>query len=228
MAKILLVEDDEILADQIVNWLEGTEHHNVELCSDGQEGAEKLAYHKYDVAVLDWGLPTLSGIQILRKFRASGGTMPVLLLTGKGKINEKEEGLEAGADDYLTKPFEIRELSARIKALLRRPQAFVGTKMEVNGLTIDTTEHRIFCGSKEVNLQPKEFDLLEFLVRHKGRVVKTQALLEHVWSSDSFVTSETIYTYVRALRKKIDEAGGDSSILQTIRGVGYSVREPDK
>lgn len=228
MAKILLVEDDDILADQIVNWLEEHEHHNVELCADGMEGAEKLEYHKYDVAVLDWGLPSLSGIQIIRQFRAAGGGTPILILTGKDKIHEKEEGLEAGADDYLTKPFEIRELSVRIKALLRRPQAFVGTKMEAGSLAIDTTEHRVFCGSREVRLQPKEFDLIEFLVRHKGRVVKTQALLEHVWSSDSFVTSETIYTYVRALRKKVEEAGGDSSIIQTVRGVGYSVREPDK
>jgi len=223
MAKILLVEDDDILGDQITNWLEN-EHHNVEFCSDGLEGAEKLEYHKYDVVVIDWGLPNLSGIEIIRKFRAAGGLTPVLILTGKGQVHEKEEGLEAGADDYVTKPFEIRELSARIKALLRRPQNFVGTRMEAPGLIIDTNEHRAYCGSCEVSLQPKEFDLLEFLVRHKGRVVKTQALLEHVWSSDSFVTSETIYTYVRALRKKIDEAGGNSNIIQTVRGVGYSVR----
>lgn len=225
MAKILIIEDDVILSDQLVNWLDA-EHYNCEQSEDGLEGLEKLTYHRYDVIVIDWDLPRLSGVEIVRKFRAAGGATPILILTGKGRVQDKEEGLNAGADDYLTKPFELRELSARLKALLRRPAGFAGTTLEGGGLTADTTQRRVFCNGTEISLQAKEFDLLEFLLRHQGKVLKTQELLEHVWSSDSFVTSETLYTYIRALRKKIEDAGGQN-VIHTVRAVGYILRQPD-
>jgi DNA-binding response OmpR family regulator len=221
MAKILLVEDDADLGDRIVQWLK-LQHHTVELIADGLQASDYLAQLKYDLIVLDWGLPNRNGIEVLREFRNEGGTTPVLLLTGRGKISEKEQGLDAGADDYLTKPFDVIELSARIRALLRRVPQFTTDSIVIGPVELNVGAHTISANGKEIQFAPKEFALLEFFMKHAGQVVSTEALLERVWSSESTASSETIYTCVRAVRKKLKEAGADD-FIRTVHGVGYKV-----
>lgn len=221
MAKILLVEDDVDLGDRIVQWLKH-EHHTVDLIADGQQASDYLAQLKYDLIVLDWGLPNRNGVDVLKEFRNSGGVTPVLLLTGKGKISEKEEGLDAGADDYLTKPFDIKELSARIRALLRRVPQFTTNSIVVGPVELNVGGHTISVNGKEVQFAPREFAMLEFFMKHVGQVVSTETLLERVWSSESTASSETIYTCVRAVRKKLKEAGADN-FIRTVHGIGYKV-----
>jgi DNA-binding response OmpR family regulator len=221
MAKILLVEDDVDLGDRIVQWLKH-EHHVVELIADGQQASDYLAQLKYDLVVLDWGLPSRNGVEVLRDFRNAGGVTPVLMLTGRGKIAEKEEGLDAGADDYLTKPFDIKELSARVRALLRRVPQFTTNSIIVGPVELNVGGHTISVCGKEVQFAPREFAMLEFFMKHVNQVVSTETLLERVWSSESTASSETIYTCVRAVRKKLKEAGADN-FIRTVHGIGYKV-----
>lgn len=221
MAKILLVEDDLDLGERISQWLK-SQHHTVELIDDGQKACDYLAQLKYDCVVLDWGLPSRTGIEVLREFRNAGGITPVLLLTGKGAISEKEQGLDAGADDYLTKPFDIKELSARVRALLRRVPQFTTDSITVGVVELNVGAHKISVCGKETAFAPREFAMLEFLMKHANQVVTTETLLERVWSSDSTASSETIYTCVRAVRKKLKEAGADN-FIRTVHGIGYKI-----
>lgn len=218
MAKLLFVEDDESLAARVKQWLE-FEEHMVEHTANGNEALEKLEYFKYELVILDLGLPGMSGIEVLKKFRAKGGNTPVLILTGQNEIEQKTEGLDAGGDDYLTKPFHVKELSARVRALLRRPPEFAGAVLTAGPLVLDTASRRVTVNGSEVVLQPKEFALVEFLIRHANRVVSPDSLLQHVWSSDSEASSETIYTHIKKIRKKL----GDNSIIRTVHGVGYTI-----
>lgn len=219
MAKILVVEDDAELSFTIENWLT-LEDHVVETVSDGSEAVDRLKYYKYDLLVLDWGLPGLSGLEILNRYRSVGGAIPVLMLTGKDAIQDKEAGLDAGADDYLTKPFHVKELSARIRALLRRPQTIPANLIKAGELTIDPRAHQVFKGDDEVHLHPKEFAILEFLVRHPGQVFSPEALMDHVWSSYSDASPTNIRAYIAKLRSKID-TDGKPSLISTVHGVGY-------
>lgn len=221
MAKILLVEDDIDLGERIVQWLKH-EHHTVEMISDGAQASDYLAQLKYDLVILDWGLPNKNGIDVLKDFRNAGGATPVLLLTGKGAIAEKEQGLDSGADDYLTKPFDIKEMSARIRALLRRVPQFTTNSIVVGPVELNVGAHSISVCGKEVQFAPREFAMLEFFMKHAGQVVSTETLLERVWSSESTASSETIYTCVRAVRKKLKEAGADD-FIRTVHGIGYKV-----
>ncbi|HEY9754909.1 MAG TPA: response regulator transcription factor [Oculatellaceae cyanobacterium] len=222
MAKILLVEDDLDLAQMVVEWLT-FEHHSVELIGDGREGLERLRLCQYDVIVLDWGLPQLSGPEICKGYRAEGGSTPIIMLTGKGSVSEKETGLDAGADDYLTKPFHMKELSARIRALLRRVSNTTSNVLVVGDLTVDPAKYKVTKSGVEIQLLPREFALLEFLMRHPDEVFSGDALLQRVWHSESEATSEAIRTCVKRLRQKIDK-DDDSSIIQTIPRVGYKLR----
>ncbi len=221
VAKILLVEDDIDLGERIVQWLKH-DHHTVEMISDGRQASDYLAQLKYDLIVLDWGLPNKDGIDVLSDFRNSGGSTPVLLLTGKGAISEKERGLDAGADDYLTKPFDIKELSARIRALLRRVPQFTTDSIAIGPVELNVGAHTISVSGKEIQFAPREFAMLEFFMKRPGQVVSTETLLERVWSSESTASSETIYTCVRAVRKKLKEAGADD-FIRTVHGIGYKI-----
>ncbi len=222
VAKILFAEDDLDLAGRIEQWLTH-EHHAVEIVYDGLKALENLEYFKYELAILDWGLPNMTGIDICKKYRAAGGTTPILMLTGRDQIEEKETGFDAGADDYLTKPFHMKELSARIRALLRRPTGFTGTELKVKGIELNPTSHRVTLNGTELQLAPKEFALLEFLMRHASKVVSSDQLLEHVWSSESDATSETIYTYIKTLRKKLSPGSTKDSPIRTVHGLGYTI-----
>lgn len=201
------------------------EHHVVELVENGEEATDRLKFYKYDVVILDWMLPGISGLEVCKRYRATGGTTPILLLTAKKHVDEKEQGLDAGADDYLTKPFEMKELSARIRALLRRPSVMTGSILQVGNLSLEPTTFKVTRNGEEVSLLPKEFALLEFMMRHPNQVFSAEALLDRVWSSDSDASPETIRTYIKRLRKKID-LQGQQSILSTVHGVGYKLDSP--
>lgn len=221
MAKILLVEDDAGLCRMINDWLT-LEHHNLEISTDGKDGLEKMRFYQYDLAIFDWSLPQMSGIEILHEIRKLGLSTPVIMLTGRNTIVDKEEGLDAGADDYLTKPFHMKELSARIRALLRRPRAMVGEVFQCGDLVVDRGTYKVTKAGTELKLLPSEYALLEFLLRHPNQVFTQEALLDRVWSSESDATSNALTTCVKRLRKKIDSENQES-IIKTVYGVGYKL-----
>ena len=224
MPKILLVEDDKDLALLVSQWLQ-SENYSLDIANDGMEGYEFLRQGHYDVAILDWDLPRMSGVEIVLKYRAAKGITPILMLTGKGAISEKEEGLDAGADDYLPKPFHMRELSARLRALTRRPTTTVSKILTVGNLELDIVKHRLSRDGVDVHLLPKDFALLEFLMRHPDEVFSSEALLQRVWNMDSETTSDAVRTSVKRLRKKLDESENEEeSIIENVRRIGYRLR----
>lgn len=219
MAKILLVEDDKHLLENLATMLQ-EQGYTVEGSANGNEAREKLDYFKYDLVILDWNLPGKDGVTILDEFRNAGGQTPVLMLTGRGETEQKTEGLDKGADDYLVKPFQALELLARVRALLRRPISFTGCVLKVGNVTLHVDERRVCRDGTDVELLPLEYKVLEFLMRHESQTFSAQALLERVWRSDSDAGEDAVRTLVKTLRRKI--AGGDgSSIIRTVYGVGY-------
>jgi DNA-binding response OmpR family regulator len=219
MPKLLLVEDDLDLCSRMVEWL-SFEQHTVEVVHDGQEASDRLKLYQYELVILDWQLPKLSGVELCKRFRSSGGKTPILMLTGRTTVDDKEEGLDSGADDYLTKPFHMKELSARIRALMRRPAALSSNILKVGDYTLDTVTKRLTCDGREIDLSPKEYALMEFFMRHPDVVFSQDALLERVWSSESDASIFSVYTAVKTLRKKICP-DGVNSILVTVHGMGY-------
>lgn len=224
MAKILLVEDEPDFSELISGWLKN-DHYLIESVENGEDAMDRLRFYKYDLVILDWMLPGISGVDVCKRYRSSGGTTPILMLTAKRHVDEKEAGLDAGADDYLTKPFELKELSARIRALLRRPSAFSGNVLKVGNLVLESNSFKVTRDGEDVQLLPKEFALLEFLMRHPNQVFSAEAILDRVWSSDSEASPETIRTYIKRLRKKLD-VEGTPSLLSTVHGVGYKLEAP--
>lgn len=221
MAKILLVEDDLELAKNVCSWLE-FDHHSVEHCTSGAEGLDRLKFFQFDLVVLDWELPEISGIEILKEFRRSGGKTPVLMLTGKDGVADIEAGLNTGADDYLTKPFNSRILSARIKALVRRTSAVYDEVLRAGAIELDAGKHKVTRDGQEINLQPKEFALLEFLMRNPDDVFSAETLLNRIWESDSEASPDTVRVCITRLRNKIDK-DGDASVIRTVHRLGYQI-----
>lgn len=219
MAKILIIDDDKPLCVSIQDWLEN-KHHSVELAHDGFGGMELLEYSHYDLVILDINMPGLSGFEICRKFRAAGGKSLILMLTGQGKISDKEIGFGVGADDYLTKPFHMEELVLRVHALLRRSSALPDNILRAGDLSLDTATFSVWRGEERIQLSKMEFSLLEFFMRHPKQVFSPEALLSRVWSSDSETSTQTIRTSLKRLRAKID-VEGKRSIIQNIHGIGY-------
>jgi DNA-binding response OmpR family regulator len=225
MAKILFIEDDPDLCLKVRNWLT-RERHSVETVSNGREGLGLLRFYKYELVILDWNLPDLTGLEICKEYRSLGGRTPILMLTGKSEIKDKTSGLDAGADDYLTKPFHFEELSSRIKALLRRPAGLVDEVIKVGNLTLEPGSGSVENNGAPVALLPKEFALLQFLMRHPNQIFSAEALLERIWASDSDSSANTVRTYMYTLRKKICPKGA-AQIIQTVHGVGYKLEVPD-
>ena len=221
MAKILLVEDELDLSGAVTQWL-ADEYHLVEHVSNGNEALEKLAAVSYDLILLDWMLPGLSGIDVCKAYRKQGGIAPVIMLTAKKSLLSKEVGLDSGADDYLTKPFHLRELSARIRALLRRPQTLPVSLLRAGNLTLDRANLAVRKDNKPVHLSPKEFALLELLMRHEGKALSAEFLLEQVWGTETDVVAETLRSNIKTLRKKIDDHGQES-LIHTVHGIGYKI-----
>jgi len=219
MAKILIIEDDRLLLDIMCEWL-GDEHYQIESTDNGRVGLEMLLAYQFDLVLLDWELPELSGIEILKSFRDSGKMTPVIMLTRRSTVDEKASGLDLGCDDYLPKPFEMKELTARIRAVLRRPQHMQEQVLKAQDLELDLTKRNLKKNGKEVNLLPKEFALLELFMRHPNQVFNTATLIDRLWKSNSEVTDEAVSATVWRLRKKIDEKGQES-MIRTVYGVGF-------
>ncbi|MFM7084346.1 MAG: winged helix-turn-helix domain-containing protein [Hyphomicrobium sp.] len=222
--KLLLIEDDPTTASYIVRGLE-EEGHTVDHLLDGQEGLSQAMTQDYDVIIIDRMLPGTDGLTIVKTLRRSERKVPVLFLTSLGGINDRVEGLEAGGDDYLCKPFAFSELLARIHALSRRPSIkSEETLLKVGDLQIDLISRRVMRGEKEIELQPREFRLLEVLMRNKGRVVTKTMLLERVWSFHFDPRTSVVETHISRLRSKIDRPF-QVELIHTVRGSGYSVYE---
>ena len=220
--KILLIEDDPQVAAYVANGLR--EHgHVVEHSANGRDGLVLASSGGYDVMVVDRMLPGLDGVAIVRTIRAAGARAPVLLLTTLGGVNDRVEGLEAGADDYLTKPFAFAELLARLNALARRPPLTDETTvLRVGDLELDRLRRMVTRGGKRIELQPQEFRLLEYLMRHAGQVVTRTMLLENVWEFHFDPQSSVVETHISRLRAKVDREFG-AELIHTVRGAGYSL-----
>jgi DNA-binding response OmpR family regulator len=216
--RILVVEDDQKVASFIERGL-GQEGYSVDVLHDGREAAEQIAVVDYDAIVLDLMLPGRSGVQVLRDLRARKPALPVLILTAKDSIEERVAGLDSGADDYMGKPFALAELSARLRALLRRgtPRE---TRLRLADLEMDTIRRTVLRGGRAIDLTPKEYALLEFLMRHSDRPVTRSLIIEHVWDIHFDSVSNVVEVHINALRNKIDR-GFTPALIHTVRGVGY-------
>lgn len=225
--RILIVEDEESLALKIKNVLESDEYQ-VDVAFDGEEGMELALIEEYDLVILDILLPGLNGIQILKEVRRSGSTVPVLLLTAKDRVEDKVGGLDAGADDYLTKPFAIPELLARVRSLLRRTSEAKSAEITTEDLRVDTSTHEVWRDDESVNLTPKEYAILEFLLYNKNRVLSRLSIAEHVWGDnfDLFSMTNFVDVHIKNLRKKIDDKK-QKKLIQTVRGVGYIIKDDE-
>lgn len=223
MPRILIVEDDADTAEEISEVL-SLEKFETEITADGTTAIQMLEMSRFDLIVLDWGLRGQSGLEVIESFRKAGGSTPILMLTGRNKIEDKEQGFDAGADDYLTKPFHIKELRARVKALLRRGRELPDEKIKHKHIVFDVAAMRVFNGEMEVELMAREYALLELLLRNKDRVFTLDMLVSSVWSSDENVTYDAVRQCVARVRKKIDR-DGEPSIITTLPGRGYKIEK---
>jgi DNA-binding response OmpR family regulator len=220
--RILLVEDEPTAARFIAKGLrEAT--YAVDVTADGASAAEQCQQYDYDAIVLDVMLPGRDGLSVCRELRASGSDVPVLMLTARDAVEARVQGLDAGADDYLTKPFDFRELLARLRALTRRERRpLAPERIEVAGITIDVPGHRVFRGGREISLTSREYALFEYLARRAGEVVGRADIAEHVWDEHYDAFSNVVDVYVQRLRRKLDQPGAPS-IIRTRRGQGYQL-----
>jgi DNA-binding response OmpR family regulator len=219
MTRILVVEDEEQLSVLVSDWLK-EEHYVVEAVLDGDEALKRLSSDTFDLIVMDIMLPGVDGIEVCRQYRQTGGAAPILMLSARHALECKETSLDSGADDYLTKPFKLRELSARIRALLRRPVAVLPSILVVVDLRLDTKTRKVFRGDREIKLVPREFNILEIMMKNAGVLVTSEMLIRGVWGVKSGTSPDTIRSYVRLLRQKIDRPGR-VSLIQNVHGLGY-------
>jgi DNA-binding response OmpR family regulator len=223
--RILIVEDEESLALRIKSVLESEKYHP-EVAFDGRNGLEQALTEEYDLIILDILLPRLNGLQVLKEIRREKLSVPVLLLTAKNRVEDKVSGLDAGADDYLTKPFAIPELLARVRTLLRRPTDVKSSVLKIGDLEVDTSTHEVFRKGKAVTLTTKEYSILEFLLYNKNRVLSRLSIAEHVWGDnfDLFTMTNFVDVHIKNLRKKLSD-DDEKKLIQTVRGVGYMIKE---
>ena len=218
---VLLVEDEQKIAYAIKRGLE-QEHYAVDVAYDGKEGLSLALSHNYDLILLDRMLPGgLDGSDICRKVRAKGIRTPILLLTARDGLHDKVSGLDSGADDYLVKPFAFEELLARLRSLLRRPEPLQSNVLLVENLSLDTSTYEVKRAGKIISVTSKEYSLLEYLMRHPGRIISKEAIISHVWDYDADILPNTVEVYVGYLRNKIDKPFALPPLLQTVRGFGY-------
>ena len=222
VVRILLAEDDPRMLRLLARGF-GEEGHVVEMAADGTKALETATSTEFDVIVLDVMLPDLDGISVVRQMRARGNRTPVLMLTARDANADVVQGLNAGADDYLTKPFAFDVLLARINALARRGPSVQDSPLRVADLSLDATAHTASRNGTTLPLTRTEFSLLEYLMRRSGRVVTRRALIEGVWGTTRDVENNTLDAFVKLLRQKLDSGGG-ASLIQTVRGVGYTIR----
>jgi DNA-binding response OmpR family regulator len=223
--KLLLVDDEPDLLDQLIKMLT-RQRYDVDTAADGEAALDKLFENPYDLVVLDIMLPKTDGLTVLKEMRAAGIRTPVLMLTAKGAVEDKVKGLDYGADDYLAKPFATAELMARIRTLFRRSGEQLQAVLAVNDVALDTRTREVRRQDQIIELTPKEFSILEFLLYNKNRVVSRFTLAEHVWGDayDPFTMSNFIDVHLKNLRRKIGDTG-DNKIIRTIRGIGFIIED---
>jgi two-component system, OmpR family, manganese sensing response regulator len=222
MAKILLVEDDCDLAEMTSHRLSAS-GHIVEIVHDGQQALDFMKTEQYELVVLDWNLPNLSGLDILKDYRNFGGKSAILMLTTRSAMTDKIAGFDHGADDYLPKPFDMRELISRIQSLLRRPPVSGTNELKVLDLELNPTNHMLKRGGSNIHLQRQDFALLEFLIRHKGEAFSAESLIARVWHSESSASINGLRMAMVRLRKAIDTPGQES-LIENVPRVGYRIR----
>ena len=223
--RILIVEDEHRIANTIKKGLE-QERYAVDVAYDGTSGLDFALTEEYDIIILDRMLPQLDGLTICKELRKKDIHSPILMLTAKGQITDKVEGLDAGADDYLTKPFSFEELLARIRALSRRPKNTMNSTLLVGDLVLNPATYNVTRMKKEIQVSSKEFSLLEYLMRHVNQILSKEQIIHHVWDYDAEILPNTVEVYIRNLRNKIDVPFKSSpNLIHTVRGFGYKIAD---
>jgi len=225
--RVLIVEDDTNMAGLLRKGLE-EENHVVSAAAEGRVGLDLAESYQFDVIVLDWMLPGMDGAEVARRLRKGGNATPILMLTARDAVPDIVKGLDAGADDYLTKPFSFAEFVARLRALGRRPSSKApATRLEIADLILDPSTRQVFRGKHEIRLTATEYRLLEFLMRRPGCTASRRAIVEAVWGLEADVEENTLDAFVRLLRSKV-EHGHKPRLIHTVRGFGYCVRQEQK
>ena len=224
--RLLVAEDQKDLNDIITKTLTRN-HYTVDSCFDGEEALDYLDMTEYDAVILDIMMPKKNGLEVLKTLRASGNSVPVLLLTARDSISDRVTGLDAGADDYLIKPFAFEELLARIRAMLRKREGRAQNRCQVANLTVDFDTRTVMRDSVPITLSSKEFSILEYLVNNQGIVLSRDRIEQHIWNYDYEGGSNVVDVYIRYLRKKIDDCF-EPKLIHTVRGAGYVLKVPER
>jgi two-component system copper resistance phosphate regulon response regulator CusR len=219
--RILVIEDDEALSSFIRKGLEA-EHHAVDTANEGEQGRAMALEFDYDLVVLDLNLPRVDGLSILKSVRQRKTSLPVMILTARNRVEDRVQCLDTGADDYLVKPFSFLELSARVRALLRRGQVPSELVLTVRDLSLDRVQRKVERAGRHIELTTKEFALLEYLMRNAGRRLTRPMIIEHVWNMNFDSTTNVVDVYINYLRRKVDD-GFSPALIHTVRGVGYQI-----
>jgi len=222
--RLLVVEDDEEIAEQIAHTLRG-DGFTVDIVSNGRDAPDEVAMNSYSLVVLDIMLPGMDGWAVCRELRRRREAVPVLMLTARDSVDDRVRGLEDGADDYLVKPFDARELLARVRALIRRDKVVRTGVIKIADLEIDSKSHLVTRGGQEIRLTPREYSLLEALARNAGRTLTREAILDRIWGAEEN-TENAVNFHVTSLRKKVD-GGHDVKLIHTVHGFGYVMRSPE-
>jgi two-component system, OmpR family, response regulator len=218
--RLLVVEDEPALARQLKAALE-TDGYAIDMASDGEDGHFLGSTETYDAVILDLGLPKMDGVRVLEQWRRDGHGMPVLVLTARDSWSDKVSGLDAGADDYLTKPFKVEELLARVRALIRRSSGHASAEISCGTVVLDTRTSRVSVDGTPVRLTAQEYKLLKYMMHHKGKVISRTELTEHIYDQDFDRDSNTIEVFITRIRKKLDV-----DLIRTVRGLGYVLEDP--